>query len=92
MSLIFSVPTGVFHNAMIKICRHVAPSTKNFNYDHSLWRGAQLYAVSFIYCTMSVVAGTYSAGRAYFLDHDLSMWSSFRVSDTALTEVNSKWI
>ena len=104
---------------MIKICRHVAPSTRNYNYDHSLWRGAQLYSVAFLYSLMSIIAGmriyivhftddhkgTYSAMRATFYDRyvmhpasnsslllmkssDLSMWSSFRVSNATLDAVD----
>jgi hypothetical protein len=82
VSVFLSLGTGLSQDALIRIARHTAPATKTMNYDRCLWRGSQLYACSFMYTVLATIAGSWSAYKAWMWDYDLSMWSSFRVSDS----------
>lgn len=75
---------ALMSDRMVNICRLVNPITKEWNFDRTLWRATQLYACSFAYTFLSFCAGTASAYRAKYRDQDLTMWSSFRVTDAAL--------
>jgi hypothetical protein len=88
VSIFMSFGTGLAQDALIRIARHTAPATKTLNYDRCLWRGAQLYACSFMFTALAAVAGTWSAYKAWVWDYDLSMWSSFRVSDSEYDKLN----
>lgn len=90
VSIFFALPTGIFHDSLIKIARHTAPATANFNYHRSLWRGSQLYACSFMFTLLATIAGTFSAYKAWRYDLDLSMWSSFRVGANELKKLFDK--
>ena len=81
---------------LVNMCRFLSIKTDKWNYSMVLWRSSQLYSCSFAYATLSVITGTTNAFRAKFLDRydgacdfsycdcrDLTMWSSFRVSDAA---------
>jgi hypothetical protein len=87
ISLFVSLPTGFLHDSLIRIARHTAPATKDMNYHKCLWRGGQLYSVSFMFTALATVAGSYSAIKAYLWDYDLSMWSSFRISDSEFDKI-----
>jgi hypothetical protein len=82
ISLLISLPTGIAHDALIHMTRYCAPGARDINYHKLLWRGAQLYANSFMYTCLSTIGGSFSAYKAWAWDYDLSMWSSFRVSDS----------
>ena len=89
ISLFISLPTGVMHDSLIRIARHTAPATKEMNYNQCLWRGGQLYANSFMFTAMATIAGSYSAFKAWMYDYDLSMWSSFRISNSEFDKIYS---
>jgi hypothetical protein len=82
ISLFTAFPTGIIHDSLIRIAKYTAPNSKGMNFDNSLWRGAQLYACSFMFTLLATIAGTWSAFKACFWDYDLSMWSSFRVGES----------
>jgi hypothetical protein len=88
VSLFVTLPTGIVHDALIRMTRYTAPNTKDMNFHKCLWRGAQLYANSFMYTSLATVAGTYSALKAWLFDYDLSMWSSFRVGDAEFEKLH----
>ena len=84
------LPQAIMSDRLIRICRTVNPITESWNFNMTLWRSSQLYACSFGYTILSLFAGTASAYRAYFLDHDLTMWTSFRVSNVAMQKAWSE--
>jgi hypothetical protein len=88
ISVFVSLSTGIVHDALIRIARHTAPGTKHLNYDNCLWRGSQLYANSFMFTLLATIAGSWSAYKAWMWDYDLSMWSSFRVSQSEYDKLN----
>jgi hypothetical protein len=88
ISIFVSIPAGIVHDALIRMARHTAPATKQMNYHKCLWRGAQLYANSFMFTALATVAGSWSAYKAYAWDYDLSMWTSFRIPDSEYDKLN----
>jgi hypothetical protein len=88
ISIFVSLSTGVTHDALIRIARYTAPGSKLLNYDNCLWRGSQLYANSFMFTLLATVAGSWSAYKAWMWDYDLSMWTSFRVSQLEYDKLN----
>lgn len=72
---------------MIVITRFLSKETRDWNYNMTLWRSSQLFACSFAYTALSVITGTVNAVRLTFFHRDLTMWSSFRVSNQVLTKV-----
>jgi hypothetical protein len=82
--VILRLAQALMTDRLVKICRLVNPITREWNFDRTLWRATQLYSCSFAYTFLSFCAGTASAYRAKYHDHDLTMWSSFRVTDAAL--------
>ena len=89
-SVVVSLLTGIKLSYVVDMVKYIAPQNKDINYSVRLWRLTQVYSISFMYTLMSVIAGLYSAYKAYFLDYDLSMWSSFRAPTSALVEVKKK--
>jgi hypothetical protein len=88
VSLFISFPTGLVQDAMVRMVRTTAPDTRGMHFNHSLWRGTQLYANSFMYTFLATIAGSYSAFKAWVWDYDLSMWSSFRVNQSEYDKLN----
>lgn len=88
--LVLRLPQALMTDRLVQICRLVNPVTEEWNFDMSLWRSSQLFACSFGYSLLSVYGGTTSVFRARFRDHDLTMWSSFRVSSAALQQAWSR--
>ena len=75
---------------IVNMCRFLSLKTDDWNYSMVLWRSSQLYSCSFAYSLLSIITGTGNAFKAKFLDRDLTMWSSFRVSDAAFTAALNK--
>lgn len=75
---------------IVNMCRFLSLKTDDWNYSMVLWRSSQLYSCSFAYSTLSIITGTGNAFKAYFFDADLTMWSSFRVSDAAFQQALDK--
>ena len=82
-ALIIRYPTAVMTDHVITMTRFLSIRTKDWNYNMTLWRSSQLYACSFAYTVLSIITGTINAVRACFLNRDLTMWASFRVSNQA---------
>jgi len=80
---IIRLPPAIMTDRIVNMCRFLCLKTDDWNYSMVLWRSSQLYACSFAYSLLSVITGTSNAFRAKFFDSDLTMWSSFRVSDAA---------
>lgn len=70
---------------IVNMCRFLSLKTDDWNYSMVLWRSSQLYSCSFAYSLLSIITGTGNAFKSQFFDKDLTMWSSFRVSDAAFT-------
>lgn len=51
---------------MVRVARLSSPDARKLNLYKALWRGSQLYACSFAYASMSILAGTYSAFKAWW--------------------------
>lgn len=85
-SFFLRLPAAFMADVMCRLVSFLNPHTKKWNYTMVLWRSSQLYACSFAYTFLSVLSGTRSAFNAKFYDADLTMWSSFRVSDSQLTD------
>jgi hypothetical protein len=88
--VILRLPQAFMTDCLANICRLANPVTKNWNFDMTLWRSSQLFACSFGYSFLSICAGTASAFRAKFHDHDLTMWSSFRVTNAVMAQAWSR--
>mmetsp|Transcript_14970 Transcript_14970/g.22515 ORF Transcript_14970/g.22515 Transcript_14970/m.22515 type:complete len:1308 (-) Transcript_14970:8-3931(-) len=89
-AVILRLPPTFMADRMSNICRFINPHTKEWNYNMALWRSSQLYACSFAYALLSFISGTRNAIGAYSTDKDLTMWSSFRVPDSAFSEAKEK--
>lgn len=98
-SFFLRLPAAFMADVMCRLVSYLNSHTKKWNYTMVLWRSSQLYACSFAYSFLSVLSGhiflllpshpdvgTRSAFNAKFYDADLTMWSSFRVSDSQLTD------
>jgi hypothetical protein len=75
---------------IVNMCRFLSLKTDDWNYSMVLWRSSQLYSCSFAYSLLSILTGTTNAFKAHFMDADLTMWSSFRVSDAAFNQAMDK--
>mmetsp|Transcript_3692 Transcript_3692/g.5713 ORF Transcript_3692/g.5713 Transcript_3692/m.5713 type:complete len:1372 (+) Transcript_3692:182-4297(+) len=82
-ALLLRAPPAIMTDRIVNMCRFLSLKTDDWNYSMVLWRSSQLYSCSFAYSTLSIITGTGNAFKAKFFDRDLTMWSSFRVSDAA---------
>ena len=83
ISLSVRLPIGIITDRIIAIARFLSPKTiaDEWNYNLVLWRSSQLYLCSFAYTLLSVLSGTRTAFRAWWMDGDNTMWSSYRISN-----------
>jgi hypothetical protein len=65
---------------MIRIARLASPASRAVNLQMGLWRGGQLYSISFMYNAMALIAGSWSAVKALLYKRDLSVWTSFKAA------------
>lgn len=86
-ALLLRAPPAIMTDRIVNMCRFLSLKTDNWNYSMVLWRSSQLYSCSFGYTLLSIITGTGNAFKAKFFACDLTMWSSFRVSDAAFTAV-----
>lgn len=89
-ALIIRTPPALLTDRLVNMCRFLSLKTDDWNYAMVLWRSSQLYSCSFAYSSLSIMTGTVNAFKAKFRDHDLTMWSSFRVSDAVMKQAWSK--
>lgn len=92
-AVLIRFPCGIMADRMIQICGCVNPHTTrtgHWNYHMTLWRSSQLFACSFAYTILTIYEGTVSFLRAIFFAADLTMWQSFRVSDTVFERARDK--
>jgi hypothetical protein len=59
-TLVFGMPLTLFNDSMIRIARLASKDVHKINLYKALWRGSQLYACSFAYNMMAIVAGSFS--------------------------------
>lgn len=83
-SLVLRLTSAFMSDVMVRILRHLNQHTAKWNFTMVLWRSSQLYACSFAYSFLSFLSGTRSAYNARFHDADLTMWASFRVSNSQM--------
>lgn len=86
-AILLRAPPAMMTDRIVNMCRFLSLKTDDWNYSMVLWRSSQLYSCSFAYTLLSIITGTGNAFKAKFFDKDLTMWSSFRVSDAAFTAV-----
>lgn len=58
MTLVFGMPLTLFNDSIIRIARLSSADSRKINLYKALWRGSQLYACSFAYNLMAIIAGT----------------------------------
>lgn len=88
-ALLLRAPPAIMTDRIVNMCRFLSLKTDDWNYSMVLWRSSQLYSCSFAYSLLSIITGTGNAFKAKFFDKDLTMWSSFRVSDAAFSAVST---
>lgn len=86
-SIVMSFGTALFYDCLIRIARATSKHSNEVNLYMCLYRVTQLYACSFAYSVLSTIAGSYSAFKAWHYDMDLSMWTSFRVSNSEFDKI-----
>ena len=89
-ALIIRTPPALLTDRLVNMCRFLSLKTDDWNYAMVLWRSSQLYSCSFAYSLLSIITGTGNAFKAKFRDKDLTMWSSFRVSDAVMKQAWGK--
>lgn len=57
MTLVFGMPLTLFNDSMIRVARLASVDARKINLHKALWRGSQLYACSFAYNLMAIIAG-----------------------------------
>lgn len=57
VTLIFGLPLTIFKDSMIRISRLASADVRKINLYKALWRGSQLYACSFAFNLMAILAG-----------------------------------
>lgn len=57
VTLIFGLPLTIFKDSMIRMSRLASADVRKINLYKALWRGSQLYACSFAFNIMAILAG-----------------------------------
>ena len=89
-ALIIRTPPALLTDRLVNMCRFLSLKTDDWNYSMVLWRSSQLYSCSFAYSLLSIFTGTKNAFKAKFMNKDLTMWSSFRVTEAVLKQARAK--